>query len=709
MPDCASCYGGTVAIAKMALCFDIAVFDVSGCYTLFALLTADVKRKKYKANLKKEKKMKKKILYLALTAMLLVCFVFVFASCGSCTSHVDPDGDGKCNNCGAVITASDCTDHVDDDDDGYCDNCGETMEVEICYHETDLDGDNICDDCGADLTVKQEMKPKWESQTIMMQLNKCSNNSELSSTLERYVAGAGGLGDAVDQQVSRRNIAATTETKVSVDYAYWDDDSTVNQWGETIQHIQDKVTSSTLKAVPDVYSTYIYDMVGASVKGLFANLKGTSRGSGNLKGLNYFEFVYDRYNYEKEYTETANSANVDDIKDRGFMYEWMESVTLDPNNRMYVLASDYYIDMVRAFFMIPVNKSMLEDIANKEEMAKVTGDRDKDGDIDLDDFYRQVKDGEWTYSLMMQYAAAAYQDDGEPTTTGKWLGDDYIGFAMADSGVATSGIIYTTSIKIIEKTWDTTTNDWKYYYPETATEFGKLATAIKSLMDAEGVVLVGSPQSTAGAWNDISAYNNNKDYLAIRNRFGNGNVLFGDIIMVGALEEADYQNMGKGAFGVLPVPLYHDNANGTDKYLTQIHNVGRPGAIAFNTKKFVECTAYLNYQSTNSSQILEDYYTFHLCSKIAGGGRGTVEMLDYLRNNVRTSFDKAMEDAMGVFDTNAKSYKMTYMLNSGAGEGASGAVDNYNVTDVTTVYTQWYRPKSDFLDTLVSYFKNATD
>lgn len=653
--------------------------------------------------------MKKKILYLALSLMLIVCFAFVMTSCGECTSHVDPDEDGICNNCGAEVTASGCSEHEDGDKDGYCDNCEEPMSGGRCYHENDIDGDQICDDCGHDMTKKQEMKPLWTEAEIVMRLNKCSNDSELSSQLERYLAGAGGQGDYVDQQVSQRNIAATKDTKVKVDYRYWDDDSAVNAWSMTIEHISDGVTSGSSKNVADVYSSYIYDLVGASVKGLFANLKGTSRGTGKLKGLNYFEFVYDKHNFEKEYNATKDSADVDDIQDRGFMYDWMESVTLDPQNRMYVLASDYYIDMVRAFFMIPVNKSMLEDVANK--YPALTGERDqkdKDKGVTLDDFYAQVKDGEWTYQLMMDYAAAAHQDDGDGNTT-KWLGDNYVGFAMSDSGVATSGIIYTTNIEVIKKTWNASKNDYDYYYPETADQFGQLATAIKNLLAAPGIVLVHAPSTTAGEWNDISDYNNSDDYLAIRNRFGAGNVLFGDIMMVGALEESEYQNMGKGAFGVLPVPIYHNNDGPVkDRYLTQIHNVGRPGAIAFNTKKFVECTAFLNYQSTQSSQILEDYYIFHLCSKIAGGGKGTVEMLDYLRNNVRTSFDKAMEDAMGVFNDASKYYKMTYMLNGSESNTPAGYVD-YNVSDITTKYAQWHPAKTGYLNDLLQYFKAAKD
>jgi hypothetical protein len=105
---------------------------------------------------------------------------------------------------------------------------------------------------------------------------------------------------------------------------------------------------------------------------------------------------------------------------------------------------------------------------------------------------------------------------------------------------------------------------------------------------------------------------------------------------------------GTGGFGVVCVPLYTD-AEG-ERYLTQIHNVGRPGAIGANTLKFAECTAFLNYQSTHSTDILNEYYDYKLQYDVVDGTQtGTVDMLKYIRLNVRTSFDKAFEDAIGVF------------------------------------------------------------
>ena len=622
---------------------------------------------------------KKKILYLLLVVVMILCSVALLASCGD-----GDDGDD-----GDTGAGGPCMNHLDTDGDGYCNSCGgEIKAIGMCIH-VDIDDDKICDDCGHDMTTKTEMKPMWDSANIIMQLNLSDNNKELSSELVRYVEGGGGYQKNVDKAVATRNAKAIEETKVTVTYKYWDN-VTDNNWGNTIAHIEEMVTSASTKDTPDVYSSFIYDLVGASVKGHFANLKGTSRGKGTvLAGLNYFEFVYDKVNYEKAYA-------IDVENDRGFMYEWMESVTLDPKNRMYVLASDYYIDMVRAFFMIPVNVSMLEDYGED-----ITGDRNDDDEFTIDDFYAQVEAGEWTYSLMMEYSEAVYTPDSNGNT-GKWLGDDQIGFAMSDHGVAGSGIVYTTSVKIIEKQWNNAKNDWDYWYP-TKDEIDGLeafASAVNDLLNTDGVVLVKGSQ--AGA-TDISQFGTSH-FLAIRKRFCDGAVLFGDIMMVGALEFSDYQDMGANAFGVVPVPIYHDNmdddGNPIDKYLTQIHNVGRPGAIAYNTKKFVECTAFLNYQSTNSTKILNTYYTYELCYGAAGGAAGTVRMLEYLRENVRTSFDKAMEDAMGIFNADVKPLGITNLVN--------GDYD-FNVPNLREIYGSAYPTKAAALEALTKYFQSAKD
>ena len=192
------------------------------------------------------------------------------------------------------------------------------------------------------------------------------------------------------------------------------------------------------------------------------------------------------------------------------------------------------------------------------------------------------------------------------------------------------------------------------YVPASQSLFA-FCDALTSLMsENKGIISITNDQ--AGVYHPGDAL------LAIRNRFVNNRILFGGAICLGSLEYTDYRDMEDG-FGVVPVPLYRtEDENGVpEKYMTQIHNIGRIGAINAKTTKFAKISAYLDYQSLNSTDILEEYYEVKLCGDVAGGGAHK-DMLIFIRSNVRTSFDKAFEDAIGYL-----------FVNESVGAGGNGA------------------------------------
>lgn len=119
--------------------------------------------------------MKRKV-SIALALMLVLCMIcslFAFVGCDDeCTRHVDADGDGKCDNCGADMPKEPCTEHVDANNDGKCDVCGADMSTDpeptpdpdehehvdtnddgkcdvcgLCLNHRDTNGDGKCDNC----------------------------------------------------------------------------------------------------------------------------------------------------------------------------------------------------------------------------------------------------------------------------------------------------------------------------------------------------------------------------------------------------------------------------------------------------------------------------------------------------------------------------------------------------------------------------------
>ena len=548
--------------------------------------------------------MTKKILCLFLTLVMIFGALAVLGSCG---------GGG-----------SDVCEHVDANKDNKCDECGEKM--------------------GADKEDGEEgggtsFNYPWKNETLIFQMNRNTDKSQIPFGGERYLAGEDKTADEdIDSDVADRNTEAYIETKVTVKYQYWPDTDEYG-WAAAIDKIYNTVNSNTTKDAPDIYSCFVVDMVGASLKGTFANLYSTQYGSGELKGKNYFEFCDPAYQAE---------VAEDPEADRGYMYDYMKSTTLS-KHKMYVLASDYFLDMIRAFFVVPVNVALLEEV-----LPTVSEDHNEDGAYTIDDFYSEVWDKKWTYNRVADYSAAIYRNEGGQANI---TIDDRVGWAVSNGGLAASGMVYTTSITIVSKTWDAENNDYKYDYPAENEELVELAVALKDLFSSEGIFCATSSNSKV---------HGDQPHLAIRKRFCENKALFGDIILIGALEFELYQSLKKSSgFGVVPVPLYHEIEEGSDEiYLTSIHNTGRPGAIARNTTKFAACTAFLNYQSTHSTDILNYYYDYKLQYDTADGPKSTVEMLQYIRYNVRSAFDKTFEDAIGSFNDQMNDRWHTIMTHS---------------------------------------------
>ena len=486
----------------------------------------------------------------------------------------------------------------------------------------------------------------WSKTEIVFSINEDSDTDQLPSSSKRYLAGVleeSELKDhsRVDDYVEERNDGATDTTGISVKYQYLPDGGNYG-WGNNIQYIYRQATGGATDA-PDVYVNFVYDMVASSLKGSFANLYSTT-----MYGADH-EWSASEYNY---FAFEDNRAYKDTGKD--YMYEYMRSLTLS-KHKMYCLSSDYFVDMVRAFFVVPVNIEMLETIPVATEDGKANSDRTGDGAFTIDDFYELVWADEWNYETLAVLADAITLQTGNEEGIGL---DDRIGFALATgTGLPASGMLYTTSITIVKREFDG--SDYSYSYPnikqaangefvfDNESEdltFDQLDTFCKNLatlVGHDGVITVSTEEAK------LAGYSGEPE--AIRKKFVNNTLLFGGVIVLGGLEHQDYLDMkgeGRKGYGIVPVPLYH--SEGGDEYLTQIHNNGKIGAISVGTKKFAQCTAYLDYQSNNSNKVLNEYYNHKLRQTVQVKGTDqNAEMLNYIRGHVRSSFDKAFEDALG--------------------------------------------------------------
>lgn len=476
---------------------------------------------------------------------------------------------------------------------------------------------------------KYDITWKKEESTLKIKYSTASQASELISGCERYYAGEGAYFAEIDDLIDDRNLYAETAAGVTVQY---DQFKSNEGWGATAGLMVTEASSGT--NVTDIYYNFIYDVSGAQLNGCFANIK-----SDNYANGNHFLFNKDGYVYESEnYFDSSVGG--------GYFYQYMQSLSLN-NNKMYAVASDFCTDLVRSFLVIPVNVTLLEDIKPEESW---TGDMKQD----ISEFYNLVWKKTnvnnaysvgWTYDVLAHYSAKA----SKPDNTSDHVLAGTVGFAAGKtSGLVSSGLLYTVeSVTIIDenvKTDGTKTPT----YPETNTNLNTLVSTFNSIFKKTGVVAVESGS-------DFAAIGDNEaktELQAIRNRFAGNKVLFGGVVALGSLDEDVYQNMmvdgGKG-FGILPIPVYQSS----DDYLTLVHNLAKVVAIAKNTTKFSQCSAYIDYLSQESDDVLDSYYNQYLVSKTGGkAAQANKDMLTYIRTHVKDAFAKTVEDAIGIWKSN---------------------------------------------------------
>ena len=559
---------------------------------------------------------------------------------------LDDDGDHLCEECGA----DGVSEHVDNDLDGHCYECEKLVPLDV----------------------------EWDNTELIFQLSLNTNSGELSSGSKRFLAGdlEGKTPTILDDDIKTRNERALEYANVNITYTYLPDGATY-AWGESIEYIYQTVHMQT-KDSPDFYVNFIYDMVNTSIKGSFANLYSDVRAWGEgEEPANYFSFA------EPGYVDNGE----------GYMYEYMKSLTLT-KYKMYVLASDYFIDTTRAFMVVPVDIGLLGELG-----------------VSLEELYETVYDGDWNYDTVIEYSKLIYEKDTQHGMLGASV-YDRVGFIVGQDGLSAAGLLYSSSVTIINREWsDYKEGDYVYSYPSpmNQTALYDFCDALTGLFKSEGVYALGDDE--ARQVNDYSSNTGNGAILQdIREKFGKHEALFGGIVTIGSLEHKTYRGMMEGdGFGVVPVPLYRGeyeapvldedgNETGetyitTDDYLTCIHNVGRVGGISACTRKFPQLSAYLHYQSVNSYKTLDAYYGEYFRTDNLEATDENCEMLRFIRSKVGSMFDKTYDDCVGQFfsgvDKQSMDCKWHVMLYH--------AIPAYQKTDMDMSYEHYYVTKQTYL------------
>ena len=230
--------------------------------------------------------MKTKLLALLLA---LVMVVTMLASCDFGNTPDDPD-DGD-----------DCTSHVDKNGDSKCDNCG----TPVAPKPPVGGGDGEDDEDIPNITWSDKAE-------LIFQMTDNSNGDELSSGCRRFLSGElleGTVAGFVEENAQDRNDDAYEYANVHITYLYYPN-SQGNGWGGNITNMFNAATSTTEKGRPDMFCNFVYDMVSSSLLGSFANLytdKAASTGVKDGELRNYFAFAKNG-KYDTTYTTTTTNT-----------------------------------------------------------------------------------------------------------------------------------------------------------------------------------------------------------------------------------------------------------------------------------------------------------------------------------------------------------------------------------------------------------------
>lgn len=177
----------------------------------------------------------------------------------TCTSHVDANGDNKCDNCGSTVSSGDpdCEHEwipATYTDPKTCSKCGATEGSPLtCTEHVDENSDNLCDNCGAtiDSGSSAEYKPRWEpnQQTSGWKGNGMTVKILVlpKSSWDPFDPGYTGTNKKIMQK-QIRNIEKAYE--IDLVYEDWPDAAA---WGPTrVEYIKTKTNSGDF-AKEDVY------------------------------------------------------------------------------------------------------------------------------------------------------------------------------------------------------------------------------------------------------------------------------------------------------------------------------------------------------------------------------------------------------------------------------------------------------------------------
>ena len=363
----------------------------------------------------------------------------------------------------------------------------------------------------------------------------------------------------VTKAVLARNKKAEEELNVKVVY------STRNlTYDKILEDVRNIVTTGS-KASPDIYNNDVNGLSWAMADGLLWNVKNPGE---DVK--NYFDFTKDCW-YQ----------------------EYIKGCTFN-QNKYYIFAGDYFVDMIRMAWVVYVNHDIFaRNLGNMPEWC-----------TSIDIFYDYVGEGEWDMDMMMDIAGRVHSDSGLLGVTERT--DTIVGLATNHL----THMVYPSSSGITLYYLDKE-NGYRPSVITDSSEFQRLAQKYTQLMEAKGVYV--SAQTFEGIRDNTI-------------HFSEGNVLFATQ-RLGEMESDAFRSSSIDK-GLVPFPKW--NKNEQDDYHTVVHNQAELGAILNTAKAYSAASALMQHLNENSKEFVHAYYEKGLKYKY-NSDKNSRKMMDLVR------------------------------------------------------------------------------
>ncbi|MCI8387750.1 MAG: hypothetical protein HFE63_04725 [Clostridiales bacterium] len=329
------------------------------------------------------------------------------------------------------------------------------------------------------------------------------------------------------------------------------------------------VLSTLILSGEDLYDYVIHDLfplASMSVNGYFAN----------LYDAKYFDF------------------------DQDYWYsDYMEDLNFHSDKYCYIMAGDYFLDIIRTAHCLLFNQGIFEDLYG-----------------DSNQLYNDVFDNSWTMDKYLTYASGAYSD-----LNGDSIADVDDRYGMVTYGKWGYMIPWVIAADADFLEYD---NDGKPSFAMNTEKNQKLLEKLIDIFyDPATIDLSGRGESTSST--PMTFFTNNQ-------------ALFLCGFRIGSLDQT--RNM-TNKVGIIPYPKLDENQ---EKYVTSTHDTTNIGVIPVTCTKLDTVSAVIEMLSLIShDEVLPAYYESALKIKYAHDDV-TSQMLDIIRDGLGSAVPLAFGD-----------------------------------------------------------------